>query len=245
MEPVTGPRARDRHIVAMGGGGFSMEPDNPLLDDFVLGLARAQAGRARPRICFVPTASGDAPIYVRDFYDAFAGRAEASWLPLFARDGRDLRAFLLGQDVVYVGGGNTENMLAIWRLHGVDAILREAWEAGVIMAGLSAGSLCWFEAGTTDSFGPGLAPFDDGLGLLPGSHCPHYDGEALRRPSYQRLVGDGLAAGVAADDGAALHYVGTELAEVVTSRPTAGAYRVERVAGQVLETRLPSRYLGG
>jgi peptidase E len=136
-------------------------------------------------------------------------------------------------------------MLAIWRLHGVDAILREAWEGGVVMAGLSAGSLCWFEAGSTDSFGPGLAPIEDGLGLLPGSHCPHYDGEALRRPSYQRLVAEGLSAGVAADDGAALHYVGTGLAEVVTSRPGAGAYRVERVDGQVVETKLPSRYLGG
>lgn len=183
-------------------------------------------------------------MYVRNFYDAFAGRAEASWLRLFERDGRDLRTFILGQDVVYVGGGNTANMLAIWRLHGVDAILREAWEAGIILAGLSAGSLCWFEAGSTDSFGPGLAPLHDGLGFLPGSHCPHYDGEALRRPSYQRLVADGLAAGYAADDGAALHFVGTELAEVVTSRPAACAYRVELVDGQVVETVLPSRFLG-
>ncbi len=241
---MTGVGARDRHVVAMGGGGFSTEPDNPLLDDFVLGLARAVSGRERPRISFIPTASGDAPLYVRNFYDAFAPRAVASWLPLFERDRRDLRAFLLAQDVVYVGGGNTENMLAIWRLHGVDAILREAWEAGVIMAGLSAGSLCWFESGTTDSFGPGLAPFDDGLGFLPGSHCPHYDGEALRRPSYQRLVADGLAAGHAADDGAALHFVGAGLVEVVTSRPAAGAYHVELVDGRVVETALPARYLG-
>ena len=116
--------------------------------------------------------------------------------------------------------------------------------SGVVMAGLSAGSLCWFEAGSTDSFGPGLAPLDDGLGILPGSHCPHYDGEATRRSSYQRLVADGVAAGVAADDGAALHFVGTELVEVVTSRPAAGAYRVELVDGRVVETRLPRRYLG-
>jgi dipeptidase E len=241
---VTGVGARDRHVVAMGGGGFSMEPDNPLLDDFVLELGRAVSGRERPRVSLIPTASGDAPLYVRNFYDAFAPKAAASWLPLFERDPRDLRSFLLGQDVVYVGGGNTENMLAIWRVHGVDAILREAWEAGVVMAGLSAGSLCWFESGTTDSFGPGLAPFHDGLGFLPGSHCPHYDGEALRRSSYQRLVADGLAAGHAADDGAALHFVGTELVEVVTSRPAASAYRVESVDGRIVETALPARYLG-
>jgi dipeptidase E len=235
---------RGHHIVAMGGGGFSVSPDDPLLDDFILGLAGRSGDRGRPRICFVPMASGDAPLYVRNFYDAFAGRTEASWLPLFERDSRDLRAFLLAQDVVYVGGGNTENMLAIWRLHGVDAILREAWDRGVVLAGLSAGSLCWFESGVTDSFGPGLAPLRDGLGFLPGSHCPHYDGETLRRPSYHDLVANGLAGGYAADDGAALHFVGAELAEVVTSRPTAGAYRVTVVDGRVVETRLPSRYLG-
>jgi peptidase E len=242
--PVTEGGERERHIVALGGGGFSMEPDNPLLDDFVIDLARATSGRERPRMCFIPTAGGDAPMYVRNFYDAFAAKAEANWLSLFVRDQRDLRTFLLAQDAVYVGGGNTENMLAIWRLHGVDAILREAWEAGVVMAGISAGALCWFEEGVTDSFGPDLAPFADGLGFLAGSHCPHYDGEALRRGRYQALVADGLAAGLAADDGAALHYVGTDLAEVVTSRPDAGAYRVERVEGRVVETRLPSRYLG-
>lgn len=244
MARVIGTEVRDRHIVAMGGGGFSMEPENPLLDDFVVGLARARSGLERPRVCFIPTASGDAPMYVRNFYDAFGSKAEASWLPLFMRDRRDLRAFLLAQDAVYVGGGNTENMLAIWRLHGVDAILREAWEAGVVMAGISAGSLCWFEAGVTDSFGLDLGPFHDGLGFLTGSHCPHYDGEALRRASYQRLVAEGLPAGVAADDGVALHFIGTDLAEVVTSQPEAGAYRVELVAGRVVETRLPSRYIG-
>jgi dipeptidase E len=242
---VTGGRQPERHIVALGGGGFSMEPDNALLDDFVLQLARGRSGgRERPRVCFIPTASGDAPLYVRNFYDAFAARAEVSWLPLFVRDKRDLRGFILGQDAVYVGGGNTENMLAIWRVHGLDAILREAWEAGVVMAGISAGSLCWFEAGVTDSYGLELAPFHDGLGFLAGSNCPHYDGEALRRGRYHALVADGLAAGLAADDGAALHYVGTALAEVVTSRPEAGAYRVELVDRQVVETRLPSRYLG-
>jgi peptidase E len=232
--------ARDRQIVAMGGGGFSMEPENPLLDDYVLGLT----GMSRPRVCFLPTASGDDPTYVVNFYTAFAGRADASHLPLFSRRDEDVEPFLLGQDVIYVGGGNTENMLAIWRVHGVDRALRAAWEAGIVLAGLSAGSLCWFETGTTDSFGAALGRLSGGLGFLPGSHCPHYDGEATRRPAYHQLVADGLPGGYAADDGAALHFGGTELREVVSSRPEALAYRVERLDGAILETALPTRYLG-
>jgi len=236
----------ERTIVAMGGGGFSMEPDNPLLDDFVLGLACANRRATRPRVCFIATASGDAPTYLANFYAAFARRAEASHLGLFDRTVDDVDAFLLDQDVVYVGGGNTANMLAIWRTHGVDRALRRAWEGGIVLTGLSAGSLCWFESGTTDSFGPGLAALSDGLGLLPGSHAPHYDGDPARRPHYQRLVGEGvLPAGYAADDGAALVFRGTDLAEIVTSRRDAGAYRVERgQGGDVVETTLPVRYLG-
>ena len=158
----------------------------------------------------------------------------------------DIEAFLVDQDVVYVGGGNTENLLAIWRVHGVDRALRRAWEAGVIMTGLSAGSLCWFESGTTDSFGTGLAALSGGLGFVPGSHAPHYDGEPARRPHYQRLVADGiLASGYAADDGAALIFRGPDLVEVVASRPDARGYRVERdAAGDAIETALPTRYLG-
>jgi peptidase E len=230
-----------RTIIAMGGGGFSMEPDNPLLDDFIL----SQANAARPRVCFLPTASGDADGYIVGFYTAFANRAEASHLRLFYRTREDIEALLLGQDIIYVGGGNTENMLAIWRTHGLDRTLRAAWEAGVVLAGLSAGSICWFEAGTTDSFGPDLDVMTDGLGFLAGSHCPHYDGEAQRRPKYQRLVAEGrLPAGYAADDGAALVFDGTELREVVASRPEATAYRVEAVDGVARETRLTARYLG-
>ena len=233
-------------IVAMGGGGFSMEPDEPLLDDHVLGLARALRGRERPRVCFLATASGDAPAYMAEFYAAFARRAEASHLALFVRTVEDIEAFLLDQDVVYVGGGNTENMMAIWRVHGVDGALRRAWESGVVMAGVSAGSLCWFETGTTDSFGPRLAALSGGLGFIPGSHAPHYDGEPTRRPHYQRLVAEGaIPAGYAADDGAALVFRGTQLAEVVASRPGARAYRVERGAGgDAIETELATRFLG-
>ena len=234
-----------RTIVAMGGGGFSMEPDNPLLDDHVLELARAGRGRSRPRVCFVPTASGDADGYIARFYAAFARKAEAAHLALFTRTIVDLSPFLLEQDVVYVGGGNTANLLAVWRVHGVDRIMREAWERGTVLAGLSAGSICWFEGGTTDAFG-GLAALTDGLGLLPGSHSPHHDGEPGRRPTYHRLVADGtLPDGYAADDGAALVFDGTDLAEVVSSRPGARGYRVVRGAsGEAVETELSTRYLG-
>jgi dipeptidase E len=232
-----------RTIIAMGGGGFS--DDDTLLDDHVLAVARETRGRARPRVCFLGTASGDADGYVARFYAAFARRAEATHLALFARTVTDIDAFLLGQDVVYVGGGNTANMLAIWRVHGVDRALRRAWEAGVVMAGLSAGSLCWFEGGTTDSFG-GLAPLSDGLGFLRGSHSPHYDGEAARRPLYHDLIARGvLPDGLAADDRAALVFRGADLVEVVASQPTARGYRVVRGPdGGVVETELPVRYLG-
>ncbi|MFL5719829.1 MAG: Type 1 glutamine amidotransferase-like domain-containing protein [Chloroflexota bacterium] len=233
-------------VVAMGGGGFSSEPENPLLDDHVLALAREKRGIARPRVCFLATASGDSPDYIANFYAAFARKAEAIHLPLFVRAEMDIGAFLLEQDIVYVGGGNTENMMAIWRVHGVDVALRRAWESGVVMTGLSAGSLCWFETGTTDSFGKGLAALSGGLGFVPGSHSPHYDGEENRRPRYHQLIEEGaMPAGYAADDGAALVFDGPDLVEVVTSRPGARAYRVEVGAdGHALETVLPVRYLG-
>ena len=235
--------ARKRNIVAMGGGGFSEEPDNPLLDDYVLGLA----GRKKPRVCFIPTASGDAQGYIDKFHRAFPPRrTKASHLTLFRPCGvGDVREFLLAQDIIYVGGGSTANMLAVWRVHGVDRILRKAWRAGVVLAGVSAGMNCWFEQSVTDSFGGRLAPLKDGLGLLKGSACPHYHSEKERRPAYRRLVaGGGLVPGFAADDGAALHFVGSKLAGVVTSRPKARAYRVERVRGKAVETPLETRYLG-
>jgi len=223
----------------MGGGGFSQEPDDPRLDDFILGLT----GRKRPRVCFLPTAAGDDRGYVANFYDAFVGKARPSWLPLFNRRDRDLRAFVLGHDAIYVGGGNTANMVAIWRVHGLDGILREAWEQGIVLAGLSAGAICWFSHGVTDSFGLELGPLEGGLGFIEGSFCPHYDGEALRRPRYHELVRAGLPGGWAADDGAALHFTGTELAEVVASRSGARAYRVQLRDGDVVETPLEARLL--
>ena len=234
-----------RRIVAMGGGGFSMEPENPLLDNYVLSAARSP----HPKVCFVPTAGGDDQGYVARFYRAFAPRdCQPSDLGLFPRTIGDLEAFVLGQDVIYVSGGNTANMLAVWRVHGLDRILRRAWGEGIVLCGVSAGMNCWFEESVTDSFGlDELAPLHDGLGLLPGSACPHYDGEEQRRPVFTSLVGAGeLADGWGADDGAALVFRGTELVEVVTSRPHACAVRVERTGGggSIEERRLAARYLG-
>jgi dipeptidase E len=232
-------------IVAMGGGGFQMEPDNPLLDDVVIAAARAGSGRERPRICLIPTASADDRELIADFERLFAPRAEPRVLPLFGRRDEDLRAVVLGQDAVYATGGNTANLLALWRLHGLDEVLREAWSAGVVMAGMSAGAICWFEACTTDSFGPALKPLDGGLGILEGSLSPHYGSEAQRRPLFQRLVADGtLPAGYGVDDGAALIFRDRELVEVVASDAAAAAYRVEPDgAGGATETRLPARFL--
>lgn len=228
----------------MGGNGLE-EPYNPLMDDFVLALARANRGRERPRVCFVPTASGDSAAYTAAFYAAFASRSEASHLGLFGRTVADLDRFLLGQDVIYVGGGNTANMLAVWRVHGVDRILARAWDEGIVLTGTSAGANCWFECSSTDSFGP-LAALDDGLGFLGGSHSPHYDAEPLRRPLFQRLIAEGtLSNGWASDDGAALVFRDRDLVEAVASLPNARSYRVVRgPAGEAIETELPTRYLG-
>jgi peptidase E len=238
------PDPRAAQIIAFGGGGFSMEAGNPLLDDYVLSLSDAE----RPRICFVPTASGDADHYVVRFYRAFAQRCHASHVSLFRRDRGsgavqgDLERHLLEQDVIYVGGGSVVSLLGAWRAHGLDRTLRAAWRRGVVLCGLSAGSLCWFAEAVTAFHGPPTVV--RGLGLLPYSNCVHYDGEPARRAEYRRFVGDGMRPGFAADDGAALHFVGRELRRVVSSRPCARAYRVEPLHGDVVETPLPARYLG-
>ncbi len=223
-------------------GGLRPRPGalHPLVD-YLLKLT----GKPRPKVACIPTATGDAPEHLLAFYNRIpAARAERSHLSLFHRTVTDIRAYLLEQDLIWVGGGNTANMLAVWRVHGVDRALREAWEAGVVLTGGSAGSLCWFEGGTTDSFNLNeLAPLRDGLGFLPGSHCPHYDGEAQRRPLYHRLVAEGFPEGIAIDDDAAVRYEGTRLVEVVTARAGATAYRVERVDGAARETPLEARLL--
>ena len=219
-------------IVGLGGGGYTDE-ERSALQRYVLEVSGAE----RPRICFVPTAVGDSSDWIVAFYERYRGAGELSHLPFFPYPPADLREFALSQDVIVVMGGNTANMLAIWRVHGFDAILREAWERGIVLTGGSAGMICWFEASITDSYGPQLEGMRDGLGFLPGSACPHYDGEERRRPRYRELVAGGFPAGVAADDGVALRYEGTELAEVVTARDGARAYRVEPGAETPLEAR--------
>ncbi len=237
-------RARTPQIVAHGGGGVSMERESTLLDDYVLSLLRAR----RPRVCFLPTASGDADHYVVRFYRRFSARCEASHISMFRRDqgGRgvedDLPAHLLAQDLIYVGGGNVLSMLGVWRAHRLDAVLRECWVRGIVLCGPSAGSLCWFAEALSAFHGPPRRV--RGLGLLPFSNCVHYDAEPARRAEYHELVGGGMRAGYAADDGVALHFKQTELHSVVSSRERAGAFHVRRSAGRVAETALPVRYLG-
>ncbi|MFJ6931689.1 Type 1 glutamine amidotransferase-like domain-containing protein [Streptomyces nigra] len=233
-----GPQRR----LALLGGGFSTDDDG-VLDDWLLGLVDA----ARPRVCFVPTASGDSPGYIERFLAAFSSRpVEAEVLPLFRRtlDDEALRTFLLSQDIVYVGGGNTANLLAVWRAHGVDRLLREAYDRGVLLCGISAGANCWAEGSHTDSFGP-LTHLADGLGLLPGSVCPHYDGEPGRRPSYRAAVADAaLPPGWAVEDGVGALFTEGRLTEAVTRAPGAGLYRVEPDGeGGATERAVPCRAL--
>ena len=229
-----------RHIVAYGGVSQVPSGMHPL-NKYVLSLTCKE----RPKVCCIPTAAGDAPTDLLRFYSNFpASLSEPSHLALFERSVRDIREFLLDQDVIFVWGGNTANLLAVWRVHGVDLALKEAWEAGVVLCGASAGSLCWFECGTTDSFDLNeLKPMHDGLGFLPGSHCPHYDGEAQRRPLYHSLISEGFPPGHAIDDDAAIHFIGTEPSEVVSGRDGATAYRVELTGGQVVETALSVRQI--
>ena len=217
-----------------------MEPRNPRLDKWLLTLTR----RRKPRVLFVPTASGDASDYIERFYRAF-GRLPCTpaHLTLFNRTVIDLRTLLTSQDLIYVGGGNTANMLAVWRLHGVDEALREAWHGGVVLCGVSAGALCWFEAGVTDSFGKELQPLTNGLALLPGSFCPHYN-EASRRPAFQRLVRQGrLPSGFAADDSVALLFEGSRVSDIVRSRPHVQAYEVFSDHGRAVERAVAARLL--
>jgi dipeptidase E len=230
-----------RQIVAFGGGGFSMESGNPLLDDYVLGLARSE----RPRVCFLPSASGDADHYIVRFYRAFsAHRCEPSHISLFRREQgpSDLRRHLLSQDLIYVGGGSVVSLLGVWRAHGIDSILREAWEAGVVLCGLSAGSLCWFAEAVTGFHGEPTQL--RGLGLLPFSNCVHYERGSGRRHSYHRFLLEGMLGGYAAEDGAALHFVGEELHRVIASRPQARGYRLDVAGRRVVEMRIATTYLG-
>ncbi|MGE6752471.1 Type 1 glutamine amidotransferase-like domain-containing protein [Rossellomorea sp. NPDC071047] len=229
-----------KQIIAMGGGGFSMEPENLLLDQYIIN----QAGESKPKVCFLPTASGDAEGYIERFYNSFLSlQCTPSHLSLFKLPTKDLEGFLLEKDIIYVGGGNTKSMLALWREWEVDSIIKKAWESGTILAGLSAGSICWFEEGITDSYGEELETIK-GLGFLKGSHSPHYDGEEDRRTQFHSFIRKGiLQAGYGVDDGAALHFIDESLYKVVSSRVHALAYRVEKRDGDMHETVLSTEFL--
>jgi peptidase E len=231
-----------RVIFAMGGGGFTMEPSNPLLDDFVLSLADV----GEPRVLFLPTASGDTSSQINAFRARFGERAcrgEALSLFHLRELTRSLEQIVLEQDVVYVGGGSMRNLLALWHAHGLDRLLERAWERGTVLAGLSAGAMCWFQGGVTRSSGP-PEPIA-GLGLLPGSLTVHADGEPERLPVWLAAVRDGtLPGGWALDDGVGLVFRGDRPERAVSSRPGAGAQRVDAIAGELVRKRIDVELLG-
>jgi dipeptidase E len=223
------------HIVALGGGGFSMEPDNLTLDRYILSLWRSRD--RGPRVCFIPTASGDSADYIRRFYSAFETLpCWPSHLSLLSSACPDPIAAIQNNDIFYISGGNTREMLTIWRRFGLDRALKEAWQSGKILCGISAGAICWFEQSISDSVVEGeLHPLDC-LGLLPGTGCPHYD-EPGRRETFHRCLSNGeIGPGYGIDNSAALHFRGTELINAVTSRPGVYAYQVTLIDGQVIET---------
>ena len=225
-----------RTIIAIGGGGFS-----PLIDAYSLSFT----GKSQPKVCFLPTASGDAEGYIENFYAHFnALTPHASHLSLTRYNQPKLHKHLLDQDLIYVGGGNSFQMLLVWRAHGVDKTLTQAWQQGCVMTGLSAGSICWFNGSITDSWGHPYQLLDDGLGLLPGSHCPHYDAEPDRPAIYEDFIAQGtLPAGVAIDDHCAVRYQGTDRVEIVCAKLGHQAYAVDAVDGHVKRRTLASRLL--
>ncbi|HEY4194674.1 MAG TPA: Type 1 glutamine amidotransferase-like domain-containing protein [Mucilaginibacter sp.] len=230
-----------RQIIAMGGGGFSMEPDNPLLDQYII----EQARKTNPSVCFFPHATDDAVRYVFNFYNAFTRlNARPTYLSLFTPPTADLESFILEQDVIYVGGGNTKSMLALWREWNLDDILYKAYQAGVVLAGLSAGANCWFREFSTDSI-PGKLGVLPGLGFIDTSFCPHYDGESERRPSLHHLINENLMIpGYAADDGAAAHFIDDRLFQAISSRPAAKVYHIDKKKGPVSEEMIETHFLG-
>lgn len=215
------------------------------LTEFAIDLSGV-TGRA-PKVCFLATAMGDNPFVINSFYDAALQRGlVASHVALFPMPNLErMREHLLEQDVIWAFGGSVAGLLALWELHGVGAMMREAWQAGVVLTGVSAGSICWHMGGTTDSFGPDLQPVTNGLGLLPYSNGVHYDSEEQRRPKFQQLIADGvLPAGYATDDGVGLLYRGTEMVEALSEADDAAAYHVARDAnGGAVETVIDPRRL--
>jgi len=227
-------------IVALGGGMFSMEPDNGMLDKYILNLVP----KKRPKICFFGTASNDGKEYREMFYEFFNNmKCEPSHLS-FHEPPDDIEKFILDKDIIHVGGGNTRFIIETWKKYGVDKIMKKAWNSGVILTGMSAGAICWFDDGITNP-SPGVLTRLPCLGLLKGSFCPHYDDKVELRESFHKLILDGVIEnGIGAEDGAAVHYIGNEILRVVTSRPGVTAYEVKKIRNKIVETPLESVFLG-
>jgi len=228
-----------RQIIALGGGGFSDEPENPLLDDYIL----SQSPKVNPKICFIGTASGDAEGYIDNFYNFFEKKnCIPSHLSLFAGHTDKIEAFILDQDILYVGGGNTRNLLVLWKEWGLDSYIKQAYEQGTILCGISAGSICWFEEGLTDSIPTQLNKLNC-LGFLKGSNCPHFDGQPERQAIYKQKIQNGeMKSGIACDDGVALHFVNEKLERVIASQKNKHAYQFE-MREKLMETLLEPEYL--
>ena len=229
-----------KQVLAMGGGGFTSKCENLKLDEYLLSLT----DKKKPKVCFIPTASGDDESYIKKFYSSYKKlNCEVSHLSLFWPPKGDLREFVLEKDIFYVGGGNTRNLMVLWKEWGLDMYIQEAWNMGTIMAGLSAGSICWFEKGLTDSVTGKLLPLDC-LGFLPNSNCPHFDSESERRPEYHKAILNGsLMEGIACDDGVAAHFINGELIGCVSSLPKAKAYYVSEKNGSINESIIEPKYL--
>ena len=229
-----------KQVLAMGGGGFTMKPENLKLDRYLLSMTN----KNNPKVCFIPTASGDDESYTRRFYSAYKKlECETSHLSLFSPPEGDLRDFVMEKDIFYVGGGNTRNLLVLWKDWGLDKHLYEAWCNGAIMAGLSAGSICWFKQGLTDSKTGKLLPLEC-LGFVGGSNCPHFDTEKGRRPSYHDAILDGsMIDGIACDDGVAAHFIDGKLERCVASISSAKAYSIKNINGKINESIIEPKYL--
>jgi dipeptidase E len=236
-----------QRIIAIGGGGFLMEPENPLLDQYFL----EKTEKSCPKVCFIPTGSGDSEAFLCSFYSSFSQYScKSSHLAFFRRYKHgaipldNIEQHLLSQDAIYVGGGNTRAMLAVWREWNLPKILKKAWQSGILLGGMSAGALCWFDYGGSDSVFRNRLGVLPGLGFLPGSCVPHYDGELNRRGDFHQLLINGeIPEGIGIDDGAAVLFEGQRIYEVVTSRKTTTAYQVRLEKEQVIETPLLARSL--
>jgi dipeptidase E len=233
-------KRKQKQIIAMGGGGFTMEPGNPLLDEYVL----SQSPSENPRICFLPTASGDNEEYIRMYYDYFrTQRCIPSHLALGEPQTPHLENFLLEQDIIYVGGGHTTRMLTLWKIYGLDVILKKAWEQGILLAGVSSGCACWFEEAVTDSVPDTLSP-EKCLGFLKGSSCSHFDNPE-RRPTFHQLIRTcRIPDGIGVDNFAALHFLDDQIDKIVTSRPGPSAYMVKKKGERTVEQKLNPVFLG-